>query len=83
MKSMQEITGIKIDYSQLPKDRSSSKHPEAIKYRKALARASNAIEGVILTEADKAFMDSIPLGMPKDKFIQSAIKHIISQRTVK
>ncbi|MDO5652403.1 MAG: hypothetical protein Q4G13_09805 [Moraxella sp.] len=79
--NMQEITGIKVDYSQLPADYNSSMHPEAVKYRKALARASNAIEGVVLTDNDKAFMDSIPVGMPKDEFIKVMMKYILSQRT--
>lgn len=78
--NMQEITGVTIDYSQLPDDYNSSMHPEAVKYRIALARASNAIEGVVLTEADKKFMDKIPATMPKDEFIKMAMEHIISQR---
>ena len=78
--NMKEIIGIEVDYNQLPKNRSTSMHPEAVKYRISLARASNAIEGVILTEADKKFMDSIPVGMPKDEFKKAVIKHIISQR---
>lgn len=77
--NMKEIVGIEVDYSQLPRDRNTSMHPEAVKYRRALARASNAIEGVILTTEDKKFMDSIPVGMPKDEFKKAVMKHIISQ----
>lgn len=78
--TMREITGIDIDYSQLPKDYNSSMHPEAVKYRTALARASNAIEGVILTEEDKAFLDSIPLDLDEQKLKEAILNHLASQK---
>lgn len=74
--TMREITGIDINYSQLPKDYNSSMHPEAVKYRRALARASNAIEGVILTNEDKAFMDSVPLGISQEDFTKLAMAYL-------
>ncbi|MGY0400249.1 MAG: hypothetical protein ACWIPH_10095 [Ostreibacterium sp.] len=68
-KTMTEITGIDLDYSNLPDvDLDRSMHPDAVKYRVALARASNAIEGVIMTDEEKAFMDSIPPDMPIEEF---------------
>ena len=78
--NMTEVIGFSVDYNNLPKDRNSSMHPEAVKYRRALARASNAIEGVVLSEKDKAFMDSVPLGMPKDDFKRAVLNHIYSER---
>lgn len=74
--TMREITGIDIDYSQLPEDYNSSMHPEAVKYRRALARASNAIEGVILTDEDKAFMASVPLGTSQEDFAKLAMTYL-------
>ena len=76
----QNITGIDIDFSRLPSDYNSSKHPEAVKYRRALARASNAIEGVVLTEQDRDFIDNIPLNTPKDDFKKAVLNHIFSKR---
>lgn len=78
--NMQEIVGIDIDYSKLPKDWLNSKHPEAIKFRAAHARASNAIEGVVLSQADKDFMDSIPLDISKADFKKAVLKHIEKSR---
>lgn len=83
MMKITEITGITIDYSKLPKNYSSSMHPEAVKYRRALARASNAIEGVILSESDKAFMDSIKPGMPRDEFRQRVMDRLKARREEK
>lgn len=73
---MKDIVSIDVDYSQLPPDYLTSQHPEAIKYRRALARASNAIEGVILTPEDKKFMDSIPFDMSDDDFIEALLVHL-------
>lgn len=67
-------------FMDLSKDRNSSMYPEAVKYRRALARASNAIEGIVLSEKDKAFMDSVSLGMPKDDFKRAVLNHIYSKR---
>ena len=78
--NMKEIIGFSVDYANLPKDRNSSMHPEAVKYRRALARASNAIEGVVLSDEDKAFMDNIPLGMSKNDFKKAVLNHIYSKR---
>lgn len=75
--TMREIVGIDVDYSQLPADYNSSMHPEAVKYRRALARASNAIEGIILSNADKAFMDSIPLLDISDEDFKIAVLNYI------
>ncbi|WP_019673151.1 hypothetical protein [Psychrobacter lutiphocae] len=77
--NMKEIIGIEVDYSQLPRDRNTSMHPEAVKYRRALARASNAIEGVILTEEDKKFLDSIPNNLSKEKIKKLVLKNIHSR----
>lgn len=76
----QKITGIDIDFSLLPSDYNTSRHPEAIKYRRALARASNAIEGVILNEKDRDFIDNIPLDTPKDIFKKQVLNYVKSKR---
>lgn len=76
----QNITGINIDFSSLPMDYNTSQHPEAIKYRRALARASNAIEGVILTEKDRDFIDNIPLDTPRDVFKKLVLDYVKSKR---
>ena len=65
MGQLSHITGIEVDYNNLNNDRFSSNTIEAIKYRRAYARANNAIEGVVLSETDRRFMDSIPVGMSK------------------
>lgn len=75
-----KVTGINIDFSLLPENYNSSKHPEAIKYRRALARASNAIEGIILSEKDRDFIDNIPLNTPKDIFKKKVLNYIKSKR---
>lgn len=80
MSIVEDITGITIDYSKLPKNHSSSMHPEAVKYRRAFARMSNAIEGVILTDSDRAFMDSIKPGMPRDEFRQRVMDRLKARR---
>lgn len=80
--NMQQIIGLDIDYHALPKNRNSSMQAEAVQYRRALARASNAIEGVILSDKDKAFMDSIPPNMPKEAFKNAVLQHIASKRAI-
>ncbi len=68
-KSMEEIVGIDVDYDNIPDDWQTSQDVNAVNYRRALARASNAIEGVILSDADKAFMDSFSPDTPRQEFI--------------
>lgn len=80
MSQLSHITGIEVDFTNLSNDRFSSNSSEAIKYRRAYARANNAIEGVVLSEADKKFMDSIPLGMSKTDFTKAVLNHIRSKR---
>ena len=53
---------------------------EAIKYRRAYARANNAIEGVVLSETDRRFMDSISVGMSKTDFTKAVLNHLRSKR---
>ncbi len=71
-----KTTGININYNELPTNINSSMHPEAIKYRRASARISNAIEGVVLSKEDKNFMDNIPVGMSKQAFKQAVLNHL-------
>ncbi len=73
-----KITGIDLDYANIPPniDLDNSMHPIAVKYRKALARASNAIEGVILTAEDMEFMDSISPDISDKQFKEMVIKHL-------
>ncbi len=73
---MNNITGIAINYHQLPNNIGSSMSNEAVQYRRASARMSNAIEGVVLTDDDKKFMDNIPVGMSKQDFKQAVLNHI-------
>lgn len=80
MSQLSHITGIEVDFNNLSNDRFSSNSDEAIKYRRAYARANNAIEGVVLSEADRKFMDNIPLGMPKTEFTKAVLNHIRSKR---
>lgn len=80
MGQLSHITGIKVDFNNLNNDRFSSNSDEAIKYRRAYARANNAIEGVVLSEADRKFMDNIPLGMSKTDFTKAVLNHIRSKR---
>lgn len=77
---MIDITGIAIDYSKLPKDRNSSMHPEAVKYRRAFARMNNALEGIILNKKDREFMDNIPLDISDDDFKQAVLKRLVERR---
>ncbi len=60
----------------LPANWDTSNEPRAIEYRVALARSSNAIEGVILTNDDKAFMDKIPADLPMEKFGSLVKQHL-------
>lgn len=76
MGQLSHITGIEVDYSRLKADRFSSASLEAVKYRRAYARANNAIEGVVLSEADKHFMDHIPAKMSKTDFTQAVLDYI-------
>lgn len=41
---------------------------------------SNAIEGVILTDSDRAFIDSIKPGMPRNKFRQRVMDRLKARR---
>lgn len=77
---MNQITGIEVNFSKLPKNRSGSMHPEAVRYRKAFARANNALEGVILNENDKKFMDDTPLDISNDDFKKSVLKRLAERR---
>lgn len=72
--------GYRSDYNNLNNDRFSSNTIEAIKYRRAYARANNAIEGVVLSETDRRFMDSIPVGMSKTDFTKAVLNHLRSKR---
>lgn len=80
--AMQDIIGIDYDVSLIAKNKDvlRSTHSEAVKYRQALARASNAIEGVVLTQADKAFMDSIALDISKEDFKVALLHHLNNDR---
>lgn len=78
MGQLSHITGIEVDYNNLNNDRFSSNTIEAIKYRRAYAMANNAIEGVVLSETDRRFMDSIPVGMSKTDFTKAVLNHLLS-----
>ena len=80
MGQLSHITGIEVDYNNLNNDRFSSNTIEAIKFRRAYARANNAIEGVVLSETDRRFMDSIPVGMSKTDFTKAVLNHLRSKR---
>lgn len=80
--NMTQIIGLNIDYQALPKNRNSSMQKEAVTYRRALARASNAIEGVILSDKDKKFMDNIAPNMPKEDFKNAVLNHIASKQAM-
>lgn len=75
--SEQQILDSDFDISQLPIDEDLllSNHIQAVQYRQALARASNAIEGVVLTQADKAFM-SLSSAMAKEDFKSALLAHL-------
>lgn len=77
---MFEITGIEIEYSKLPKNRSNSMHPEAIRYRRAFARMNNALEGIIPNKKDKEFMDRIPLDISKEDFKEAVLRRLIERK---
>ena len=81
---MQQIVGIDYDVSQLPKgeDLLRSSLANAVQYRQALARASNAIEGVVLTEQDKAFMSDISLNIGKEDFKKALLAHLKGTRAL-
>lgn len=79
-KNMKDIVGIDVDYNNIPDDWQISTHENAVNYRVALARASNAIEGVILSEKDTDFMNAIPAEMPADEFMKLAVRHIKMER---
>ena len=74
--TMREITGIEIDFDNLAKDWRSSKLKDAVRYRQAWARASNAIEGVVFSDEDKKFIDSIAVDMPKEAVKQAVLNHL-------
>lgn len=62
------LTNKEISYKKIPANWDSSGESEAVNYRVALARASNAIEGVALTEEDKLFMDNLSDEVTWDEF---------------
>lgn len=74
-KTMREIIGFDVDVNDLPDDVMTSNDPKAVKYRVALIRASNAIEGVILTDEEKAFMDNIPMDLPKEERVAMIVNY--------
>ncbi len=76
MSYINQITGIELNHAKLPKNHLLSKNVDAVNYRRAFARANNAIEGVILSTEDKNFMNNIPVGMPKAEFKQAVLKHL-------
>ena len=80
--TMQDIIDIDYDVSLIAKNKDvlRASHSEAVKYQQALARASNAIEGVILTAEDKAFMDSIALDISKEDFKVALVNHLTNER---
>ncbi|MFW2177969.1 MULTISPECIES: hypothetical protein [unclassified Moraxella] len=87
MTAIDAITGLTIDYTQLskvsPKQLTADMTAQSINYRRAFARANNAIEGVILSNEDKKFMDNIPLAMPKNAFKKAVLAHLASKRSPK
>ncbi len=72
--NIQQITGIKLTHATDPRDRYSN-NEESMKFRRAFARASNAIEGVVLSDKDKAFMDNIDMSMSKADFKKAVLTH--------
>lgn len=78
--NINQITGIEVNYTKLPKGRSNSMHPEAVKYRKAFARINNALEGVVLNDNDKKFMDNIPLDISNDDFKKAVLARLTERR---
>lgn len=78
---MQDIIGIDYDVSLIAKNKDvlRTSHSEAVKYRQAIARASNAIEGVILTPEDKAFMNGIGLDISKEDFKVALVNHLTNE----
>ncbi len=75
--STTEIIGFELNYSKIPTiNLNSSTDPQAVQYRVALARASNAIEGVVLSDEDKAFMDNMPADISDKAFRQAVLDYI-------
>lgn len=50
-----------------------------IEFLRAFARANNAIEGVVLSNKDKVFMDNIDLQIDKQAFKILVLNHIKSK----
>lgn len=73
---MQAITRTdRIDWAGMPSDYMSSADPRAVAYRRSLARASNAIEGVVLSEKDSDFVDRLPRGLSADELAERLKSH--------
>lgn len=52
-----------------------------IEFLRAFARANNVIEGVILSEKDKAFMGNIDPKIDREVFKELVLNHINSKRS--
>lgn len=52
-----------------------------IEFLRAFVRANNAIEGVVLSEKDKLFMDNIDPKIDKQAFKELVLNHIRSKRS--
>ncbi len=72
--SIEEIVGFKLAHSDDPNDRYSD-NEESMKFRRAFARVSNAIEGYVLSDRDRAFMDKIDMTMSKAAFKKALLAH--------
>lgn len=60
---------------------SKSNQLNDLQFLRAFARANNAIEGVILSEKDKAFMDTIDPKIDREVFKELVLNHINSKRS--
>ncbi|MDH2273565.1 hypothetical protein [Moraxella porci] len=52
-----------------------------IEFLRAFVRANNAIEGVVLSEKDKLFMDNIDPKIDKQAFKELVLNHIRAKRS--
>lgn len=68
-----------LDYSHLPRNISSSTQTDAVSFRRAYARASNAIEGVVLSASDITFMESISPTISQTDFTKAVLNHLNSK----
>lgn len=71
-----------LDNTHLPNNISSSQQANAVLFRRHYARASNAIEGVILSQADMAFIDNINPNIDKKAFKTLVLEYINTKRNL-